>query len=181
MIWIPLLHPKPMMWLILIEEKKEEIIVFCHNIEGRLQYLRAVSYDPHDWHLFLNSLKQSLKCVLNQNGNEYASVPIGHSDHVNETYTSVKQLLSLIKYDDHKWVICVDLKMVNVLLTQRGGYTTKLKHPIKGVGGTTFQKLSHLGEGGTKRFARNRGQSFLLLYSSIIFTVCGFLYYVSII
>ena len=104
--------------------KKEEIIVFCHNIEGRLQYLGAVSYDPHDWYLFLNSLEESLKCTLNQNGNEYASVPIGHSVHVNETYTSVKQLLSLIKYDDHKWVICVDLKMVIILLTLRGGYTT---------------------------------------------------------
>ena len=95
--------------------RQEESIVFCHNIEGLLQYLGAVS---HDWCLFLDISKQSLKCVLNHNGN--ASEPIGHSFHAKETYKNVKQLLSLIKYDDHKWVICVDPKMVSFLLGQQG-------------------------------------------------------------
>ena len=38
-------------------------ILVCHNIEGLLLYLGAVSYGPHDWNLFLYSSKQSLKCV----------------------------------------------------------------------------------------------------------------------
>ena len=50
------------------------------------------------------------------------------------------------------------------------------------LGCRTFQKLSHLGQGGTKFFARKGNKpvkgggggvdTFLLLYSSIIFTVC---------
>ena len=38
-------------------------ILVCHNIEGLLLYLGAVSYGPHDWNLFLYSSKQSLKCI----------------------------------------------------------------------------------------------------------------------
>ena len=54
---------------------------------------------------------------------EYVSVPVGHSVRAKETYASVKQLLSLIKYDHHNSVFCVDLKMVNFLLGQQSGYT----------------------------------------------------------
>ena len=36
-------------------------------------------YNPHDRHLFLDSSKRILKCVLNHNGSEYAPVPIGYS------------------------------------------------------------------------------------------------------
>ena len=35
---------------------------------------------------------------------------------------NTKVVLDLLKSDDHKWVICVDLKMVNALLQQQGGY-----------------------------------------------------------
>ena len=70
--------------------RQEESVVFCHNIERLLLYLGAVSCDLHDWNLFLDSLKRSLKCVLNHNGNEYASVPIGHSVYPKESYEHVK-------------------------------------------------------------------------------------------
>ena len=88
-----------------------------------LEYLGVDSYDANDWRLLLDSSKRSLKCVLLHDGNEYASVPIGHSVRSEETYASVKQILSLIKYEYHNWVICVDLKMVNFLLGQQSGYT----------------------------------------------------------
>ena len=102
---------------------QEQSVVSCHNIEGLLLYLGAVSYDLHGLRLFLDSSKRNLKSVLNHNRNEHDSVPIGYSVHVKETYENVKRLLSLIKYDDHKWVICVDLKMINFLLGQQGGST----------------------------------------------------------
>ena len=35
---------------------------------------------------------------------------------------NTKVVLDLLKSDDHKWVICVDLKMVNALLRQQGVY-----------------------------------------------------------
>ena len=39
-----------------------------------------------------------------------------------------------IKYNDHQWVICLDLKMVNFLLGQQCGYT---KYPFFLFTGTT--------------------------------------------
>ena len=32
-------------------------------------------------------------------------------------------VLNLIKYREHNWIICVDLKMVNFLLGQQKGFT----------------------------------------------------------
>ena len=103
--------------------RKEEDIFFCDSIKDVLEYLGVDSYDANDWHLFLNSSKRSLNCVLLHNCNEYASVPIGHSVRAKETYASLKQILSLIKYEHHNWVICVNLKMVNFLLGQQCEYT----------------------------------------------------------
>lgn len=49
--------------------------------------------------------------------------PIGHFVHLEENHEHIKTALDLLKYDEHKWVICVDLEMVNFLLGQQGGYT----------------------------------------------------------
>ena len=65
---------------------QEYSIVFSHHIDGVSQYLGVVPYDSNNWRLFLDSSKRSLKCVLNRNGNEYPSVPIGHFIHAKETY-----------------------------------------------------------------------------------------------
>ena len=97
--------------------------VYCHNVTGLLTHMGVPEYDPDDWRLFIDSSKRSLKCVLLHNGNQYASVPIGHSVHMKEKYEEIKTVLKLIKYDAHKWIICVDLKMVNFLLGQQSGFT----------------------------------------------------------
>ena len=55
-------------------------------------------------------------------GNLFGAIPIGHSFYSKEKHEHIKAL-DLSKYDDHKWVIYVDLKMVNFLLGQQGGYT----------------------------------------------------------
>ena len=44
-----------------------------------------------------------------------------------ETYENVNQLLSDIKYDDHKWKICCDLKMVAIILGFQTGYTKYMR------------------------------------------------------
>ena len=39
------------------------------------------------------------------------------------TYEAVRYVLEKICYDQHEWDICVDLKMVNLLLGQQSGFT----------------------------------------------------------
>lgn len=101
---------------------EEDGLVFCNNIAGLLTAMGLPEYKPEAWRLFIDSSKRSLKCVLLHNGNKFASVPIGHSVVLKEHYESVKTVLSKLCYHEHKWKICVDLKMVNFLLGQQGGY-----------------------------------------------------------
>ena len=97
--------------------------VYCDNVKGLLIHMGVKNYEPDEWRLFIDSSKRSLKCVLLHNGNKYASVPIGHSIHMKEKYEEIKTVIKLIKYNEHNWIICVDLKMVNFLLGQQSGYT----------------------------------------------------------
>lgn len=97
--------------------------VFCHDIQGLLLQLGVPVYITTDWRLFIDSSKRSLKCVLLHNGNVYAAVPIGHSVHLRESHDDIKMIINLIKYEEHNWIICVDLKMVNFLLGQQRGFT----------------------------------------------------------
>ena len=98
----------------------KETFVYCHNVAGLFQAMACI-YDPTEWRLFIDSSKASLKCVLLHNGNIYASIPIGHSVYLKETYKNMKLLLTKIKYDEHKWMLCGDLKVLSMLLGQQGG------------------------------------------------------------
>ena len=98
-------------------------LVFCHNIPGLLAKLGVNDYNPEEWRLFIDSSKYSLKVVLLHNGNVLGSIPVAHSTKLKETYDAVKLVLLKIKYDEHSWQICVDLKMVNFLLGQQSGFT----------------------------------------------------------
>jgi len=55
------------------------------------------------------------------NANTYAGVPIGRSVTLKESYSAVEMVLQKLCCNEHKWLICVDLKMVNLLLGQQGG------------------------------------------------------------
>ena len=100
----------------------EETFVYCHNVAGLLQAMACI-YDRTEWQLFIDSSKASLKCALLHNGNRYASIPIGYSVHLKETYENMKLLLTKITYDEHKWMLCGDLKVLSMLLGQQEGYT----------------------------------------------------------
>ena len=101
-------------------------LVYCTNTENVLLCLDAQAYNPAEWRLFLDSSKRSLKCVLLHNTSTYTSIPIGHSTVLKEKYNAIKQVIEHINYSGHKWVTCVDLNMVNFLLSQQRGY---IKHP----------------------------------------------------
>ena len=102
--------------------RMEDKFVFCGDINGLLNAM-GCEYEPTDWRLFMNSSKRKLKCVLLHNGNVFASIPISNSVQIKESHGSMKQVLEKLKYSEHNWKICGDLKLVCILLGQKGRYT----------------------------------------------------------
>ena len=98
-------------------------IVYCHDIPGLLKELSVPYYSPAEWRLFLDSSKRSLKCVILHNGIVYGAIPVDHLVHLREDYDDMRMVIDLLKYQEHNWIICVDLKMVNFLLGQQKGFT----------------------------------------------------------
>ena len=92
--------------------------VYCCDVAGLLVAMGVSQYDPNEWRLFIDSSKKSLKYVLLHNVNLFGVIPIDHSVYLKEKHERVKVVLDLLKYDDHKWVISVDQKMINFLLGQ---------------------------------------------------------------
>ena len=101
----------------------EDGLVYCKDVEGLLLNMGVPEYRYQDWRLFIDSSKRSLKCVLLHNGNQYASVPIGHSTKLKEEYNNIKRVSEKLKHHEHQWLICVNVKMINFLLGQQSGYT----------------------------------------------------------
>ena len=85
--------------------------MYCADIVQLLFKLGVPQYEAKDLRLFIDSSKRSLKCVLLHNGNQFASVSIAHSSTLKEKYEAVRYVLEIISYNQHKWFICVDLKM----------------------------------------------------------------------
>jgi len=79
--------------------------------------------NPDQWRLFIDSSKMSLKVVLLHNGNKFPSVPLAHAVDMKEIYESMKLLLGKVKYDEFKWKLCDDLKVVALLLGMQLGCT----------------------------------------------------------
>ena len=73
--------------------------------------------------MFIDSSKESLEVVLLHIGNEKPSVPIAFSTDKEENYSKMKRILELVKYDQHKWKICCDLKVVQIIMGLRGGFS----------------------------------------------------------
>ena len=93
-------------------------IVYCCDIPGLVTAMGATCYDPTEWRLFIDSYKRKFEICLLHIGNIFGAIPIGHSVHLKERYEHIKTVLDLLKYEEHKWIICVDLNMVNFLLGQ---------------------------------------------------------------
>ncbi|CAL1671987.1 unnamed protein product [Lasius platythorax] len=98
-------------------------LVFCSDVNGLMNALKPDCYRDEEWRLFIDSSVRSLKAVLLHNTNKYASVPIAHSVTMKEEYTNIKMVLKKIKYDEHKWQICGDLKITSMILGQQSGFT----------------------------------------------------------
>lgn len=100
----------------------EDNICFCHDISGLFNELGQL-YDAKEWRLFIDGSKDSLKAVLLHNGNHKPSIPIAHAVNMKESHETMAKLLNYIKYDEHDWKVCCDLKIIAMLCGLQGGYT----------------------------------------------------------
>lgn len=100
----------------------EDDIAFCCNVQNLMQSL-CPSYKPEEWRLFIDASKYSLKAVLLHKGNKLPSVPIAYAYNMKETYSSMQLILTKIMYEEQKWNICGDLKVIGLLLGQQRGWT----------------------------------------------------------
>ena len=91
----------------------ENSLVYCNDVKGLIEAL-GVTYRPQEWRLFIDSSTRSLKAVLLNIGNKIASVPIGYSVQLKENYETMNLLVKSIKYTDHNWLICADLKVRHI-------------------------------------------------------------------
>ena len=97
-------------------------LVFCVNVAGLVEYLGKL-YKSDEWRLFIDSSTRSLKAVLLHIKNEVASVPVAHSVQLKESYETMTTVFNAIDYNNHKWKICGDLKVLTLILGMQGGYT----------------------------------------------------------
>ena len=88
---------------------EQKQFVYCQDIPGLFRQFGVASHIPTEVRLFLDSSKQSLKCVLLHN--LYREVLVGHFMHLRETYDNIKEVINLLKYHEHNWILWVDLKI----------------------------------------------------------------------
>ena len=94
---------------------KASSLVYCNNIAGLIEFL-CLKYDAMEWGLFIDSSNRSIKTVLLNNGNEFSSIPVGHSVEMKESHKCMELLLSALNYKEYKWLICGDLKLIGIIL-----------------------------------------------------------------
>ena len=70
-------------------------------------------------------INQKLESSSSPQCNKVASVPVGYSVQMSESYSTMDVLLRNLKYKDHDWMICGDLTVIALVLGLQGGYTTQ--------------------------------------------------------
>lgn len=102
---------------------KKPSLVYCDDVNGLMDELQPGIYKDDEWRLFIDSSKQSLKAVLLHNTNVFAPIPIAHSTELKEEYGILALVFEKVKYSEHSWLICGDLKILTILLGQQSGNT----------------------------------------------------------
>jgi len=90
---------------------QQDVVVFCNDLCSVME-VPGHECNPDQWRLFINSSKVRLKVVLIHNGNRFPSVPLAHAANMKERYENMKLLLGKFKYDEFKWKLCGELKVV---------------------------------------------------------------------
>lgn len=102
--------------------KTENDISYCVDIHDLMQALH-IEYDAEDWRLFIDASKSGLKAVLLHNDNICMPIPIAYSRTLKETYASMRLIFEKTKYNDHKWDVSGDLKVVALIMGLQLGRT----------------------------------------------------------
>lgn len=79
--------------------------------------------DPTEWRLFVDFSKISLKAALLHYGNRLSSILVGYAVHMKDSYANMMTVLDSIKYAEHKWKACGDVKIISVLLGMQLRFT----------------------------------------------------------
>lgn len=98
---------------------------YCNDINGLMSAMNY-TYNADQWRLFIDGSKSSLKAVLLYFDNTKNSVPIALAVKTKETYDSMKLILDSVKYHEHCWKICADLKVVALICGLQTGYTKNM-------------------------------------------------------
>lgn len=101
---------------------KNEDLTYCPNIRGLMEKLK-IDYDVDDWRLFIDGSKSGLKAVLLHNDGAYKAIPIAYSRTLKETYHSMKLIFERINYNEHRWDVSGDLKVVALIMGLQLGRT----------------------------------------------------------
>lgn len=96
-------------------------LIYCTDLDGLMKEMK-IDHDPSEWRLFLDSSMKSFKVVLLHNGNTKPTIPIAYSTTMKETYENCKTILNAINYNQYRWLVCCDLKMVHILLGLQAGF-----------------------------------------------------------
>lgn len=97
-------------------------LTYCNNIAGLMRELK-IEYDKEDWRLFIDGSKSALKAVLLHNDGAYMPVPIAYSRKLKESHASMKLIIDKIKYNEHKWEVSGDFKVIALILGLQLGRT----------------------------------------------------------
>lgn len=103
----------------------DNTFAYCKNIAGVMGYMN-IEYKAEDWRIFIDSSKRSLKAVLLYKDKTVTPIPIAISSNTKESYESMRMILKAVKYQEHVWKICADLKVVTLLTGLQSGYTKNM-------------------------------------------------------
>lgn len=102
--------------------KTENELTFCCDLNGLMDELHII-YDSGDWRFFIDSSKSGLKGVLLHNDNAYMPIPIAYSRTLKETHDTMKLIFEKIKYNDEKWDVSGDFKVIALVMGLQLGRT----------------------------------------------------------
>lgn len=100
-------------------------ICFCSDVNSLFKAMN-ITHVSSEWRLFVDASSKSLKAVLLHNGNVLPTIPVAYTTKHKESYESMRLLFELLKYEEHKWEVIGDFKVVGLVLGIQQGF---VKYP----------------------------------------------------